>query len=144
MNALTLRTMSTFPDELQHRIRAHAYDDFDELVQQVALALLEAGRDDTMRAIFNRARSACRRFTQDIAHYGRDIEGIADVADTPTHTPDGGKKQREIAREIATDHGVTARRARQIIAAQLRRARQGDLFAGGGSDGSDDDEKGDK
>lgn len=132
VNALTLRTLATFPPELQTRCRAHIYDDFDELVQQVALALLEARRDDTLRAIFNRARSAVRRYTQNPAHYGRDIDGIAeDVA--ADYTPAGGKKQREIAREISADHGVTTRRARQIIAAQVERAKQGDLFAGDGS-----------
>ena len=139
MNALTLRTLATFPSELQARCREHIYDDIDELVQQVALALLQARAGDTLRVIFNRARSACRRFTQDAAHYGRALDGVAD-----THTPacgGGGEKKREIAREISADLGVTTRRARQVIAAQLRRAEQGDLFA---DDGSDDDEKGDK
>ncbi len=131
MNALTLRTLATFPAELQTWIRAHAarFGDIDELVQQVAVVLLEASRDDTIRTIFNRARSACRRFTQDLAHYGRGLDG---VADTHTHAPDGGKKKREIARSISADYGVTTRRARQIIAAQVKRAQQGDLFGGGG------------
>jgi hypothetical protein len=137
MNALTARTLATFPPELQAYIRTHSHDDVEELVQQVALALLEARRDDTMRSIFNRARSAVRRFTQNPAHYGRGrgIDGIADVAaddkDTP---PRGGKKRRELTREIAADRGVTSRRARQIVAAQVKRAKQGDLFADDGSD----------
>lgn len=132
MNALTARTLSTFPVELQAYIRARSYDDTEELVQQVALALLEARRDDTMRSVFNRARSAVRRFTQNPAHYGRDIDGFADVAtdDTDPTDPPRGKKRRELAREIAADHGVSTRRARQIIAKQVRRAQQGDLFSG--------------
>lgn len=130
MNALTARTLSTFPPELQSYIRSHHYDDIEELVQQVALALLEARRDDTMRSIFNRARSAVRRYTQNPAHYGRDIDGFADVADDndPTNPPRGGGKKRDLAREIAADHGVTTHRARQIIAKQMERAKQGDLF----------------
>lgn len=135
MNALTARTLATFPVELQACIRSHHcshhYDDIEELVQQVALSLLEARRDDTMRAIFNRARSAVRRFTQNPAHYGRDIDGFAGVADDDKDpTPPRGKKRRELAREIAADHGVSTRRARQIVAEQVRRAKQGDLFAG--------------
>lgn len=133
MNTLTLRTMLTFPPELQHSVRAHRFDDIDELVQQVALSLLEASRDDTMRAIFNRARSVARRFTQDLAHHSRSLESVADVA------ADGGddgapraRKRRKIAREVSADFGVTTRRARQIIAAQVKRAQQGDLFGGGG------------
>lgn len=134
MNTLTLRTLLTFPAELQHRVRAHRLDNIDELVQQVALALLEASRDDTMRAIFNRARSACRRFTQDLAHYGRSLDGVANA---DTHTPAGAKKKRGIAREVSADFRVGVARARQIVRAQIERARMGDLFADDGSDGSD-------
>lgn len=134
MNTLTFRTLSTFPAELQSYALAHAYDDFDELVQQVALALLEAKSGDTLRAIFNRARSACRRYTQDLAYYGRGLDGIADPAtdDKPDDEPPsgGGRKRRELTREIAADRGVTARRARQIVAEQVQRAKRGDLFAG--------------
>lgn len=136
MNALTARTLATFPAELQAQVRSHAFDDIEELVQQVAVALLEASRDDTMRAIFNRGRSACRRFTQDLSHYGRGLDGIADVADEPPSG--GGRKRRELTREIAADRGVTTRRARQIVAAQVKRAKQGDLFA------DDDGEAGDE
>lgn len=141
MNALTLRTMRTLPAELQHRIRAHRFDDADELVQQVALSLLEASRDDTMRAIFNRARSACRRFTQDLAHYGRALDRVADLAaaDADDDQPRRGQKRRDITRDIAETFRVTPQRAGQIVDAQVRRAAQGDLFA---DDGSSDDGEG--
>jgi len=155
MNPLTLRAIRSFPDELQHRIRAYRFGDIDDLVQQVGLALVQAKSSDTMRVIFNRARASCRRYTQDLAHYARSLDAVADAADDDFNrarsacrrytqdlahyaaddepTPGGGRK-RQIAREIAADHGVTTRRARQIIAAQLRRAKQGDLFAGDGSE----------
>lgn len=144
-DALTLRTLSTFPNELQHRIRAHAarFGDLDELVQQVALSLLEASRDDTMRAIFNRARSACRRFTQDLAHYNRALDAVAGLAaaDADDDQPRRGLKRRDITRDMAETFRVTQRRAGQIVDKQLKRAAQGDLFAG---DGSGDDGKGDQ
>lgn len=139
MNALTIRTLATFPPELQAYIRSHSYDDTEELVQQVALSLLDARRDDTMRTIFNRARSAVRRFTQNAAHYGASLDSVADVAAGNEQTTE--RKKRRIARELAADFGVTTRRARQIVAAQVKRARQGDLFSFS-DDGSDDGEKG--
>lgn len=132
MNALSLRILATFPDGLQSLVRAHAYlGEIDELIQQVALALIEARHSDTLAKIFNRARSACRRYTQDLSHYSLGLDGIA-ADDKPDDEPPpgGGRKRREITREAAADRGVTTRRARQIVAEQVRRAKQGDLFAG--------------
>lgn len=148
MNTLTLRTMRTFPDELQHMIRAHRFGDIDELVQQVAVAILEARRDDTMRQIFNRARSANRRFTQDLSHYAICMDSVAELAaadataDAGDDRPRRGLRRRDIARDIAETFRVTPQRAGQIVDEQLKRATQGDLFAGDGS--GDDDGKGDK
>ncbi|MHB1062835.1 MAG: hypothetical protein ACYC0G_13120 [Thiobacillus sp.] len=136
MNALTLRTLSTFPPELQSQVRAHRFDDIDELVQQVALALLEARRDDTIRTIFNRGRSACRRFTQDLAHYCRALDAVAGLAaaDADADGQRRGLKRRDITRDIAETFRVTPQRAGQIVDEQLRRAAQGDFFADDGSE----------
>lgn len=150
MNALTLRTLLTFPTDLQHRIRAHAarFGAGDDLVQDVAEALLEASRDDTIRTIFNRARSANRRFTQDLAHYGRALDAVADLAaadaDADADGQRRGLRRRDITRDIAETFRVTPQRAGQIVDEQLRRAAQGDLFAGDGSGRNDDGEKGDE
>mgnify|MGYP000185608724 CR=1 FL=1 len=145
MNALTLRTLSTFPLELQHRIRAHAarFGDGDDLMQDVAEAWLSARSTDTLRTIFNRARSANRRFTQDLAHYARSLGAVADLAAADADDqPRRGLKRRDITRDLAETFGVTPQRAGQIVDAQLKRAEQGDLFADDGRD--DDDGKGDK
>lgn len=129
MNALTARTLCTLPAELQTQIRAHRFgDDLDELVQAAALALLEAHSGDTLAAIFKRARSAARRFTQDLAHHSAGLDDVGDVA-AGRYEPTPLRRQ-DITREIVQQHGVTPRRARQIVAAQLERAKQGDLFAG--------------
>lgn len=125
MNALTARTLSTFPAELQSHVRAHRFDDLDELVQQVALALLEAKSGDTLAKIFNRARSATRRITQDPAFWGRDVD--IDAA-APIKKEEKIKK-KQVVQQVAADQGVSDRRARQIVAEQLERAKQGDLFS---------------
>lgn len=137
MNALTARTLGTLPAELQQQIRAHRFDDLDELVQAAALALLEAKRGDTLAQIFNRARSNVRRFSQDVAHHSRPLDGVAEIADGGGDEP-SPLRRRDIAREIAREHGVTARRARQIVAEQIARAKTNrDLFADDGNDGDD-------
>lgn len=138
MNALTLRTLRTFPQELQARCRAHRFmDELDDLVQACAVELLQAKRTDTLAQIFNRARSACRRFTQDLAHYSRELDAELDAApgNDGEPSPGGGGRRREITRRVAEQQGVTRRRAQQLVAAQVKRARQGDLFSGEGNDG---------
>lgn len=136
MNALTARTLCTLPAELQTQIRAHRHDDLDELVQAAALALLETRSGDTMAAIFKRARSAARRFTQDLAHHSAGLDAVAEVAagrQEPTPL-----RRRDITREIVQQHGVTQRRARQIVQEQIARAKANrDLFADNGNDGDD-------
>lgn len=151
--ALTIRALSLLPSAEQSKLRALAvFGDLDDLVQNAALAMLEAKngglaqvkRGDSVRSLAARARSRSRRYTQDPVYYSRSIDGIDGIADTLAHVaaqPTAARKKREIAREVAADHRVTTRRARQIIAAQVERARQGDLFA---DDGSDDGEKGEK
>lgn len=140
MNALTLRTLSTFPTEHQSQVRAHRFDDINELVQQVALALLEANSDDTIRAIFNRARSATRRFRQNLAHYCRSLDAVENIAAGDVTETAAARTRRLTTREITADFGVTTRRGRQIVAAQIERARMGDLFADYGHDDDGEDE----
>lgn len=131
MNALTIRTLATFPPELQARCRAHRFmDELDDLVQACAVELLQAHAGDTLAQIFSRARSACRRFTQDLAHYSREIDAELDAAPDDEPSPGGGGRRREITREVAARQGVTRRRAQMLVAEQIERARQGDLFAG--------------
>lgn len=140
--ALTLRALSLLPTAEQAKIRAlAAFGDLDDLVQNACLAALEAKtgglaqvkRGDSMRSLSDRARSRTRNFTQDPAHYGRGLDGIADVAADAADKAPRARKRREITREVAGDFGVTPRRARQIVAAQVERARQGDLFFDDGS-----------
>lgn len=124
MNTLTFRTLSTFPPELQAQVRAHRFDDLDELVQQCAISLLTASATDTLGDIFDRARSATRRITQDPAFWGRDVDIDADA---PVKKEEKIKK-KQVVQQVAADHRVSDRRARQIVAEQLERAGQGDLF----------------
>ncbi|MDA8256585.1 MAG: hypothetical protein M0Z99_13265 [Betaproteobacteria bacterium] len=129
---LTLRALAALPPDLQQAVRAnhHPADDLGELISEVALALLEAGQHETFAKIFSRARSRCRRFTQDPAHYGAAL----DVADAQGHEIDDAapapRKARALARaRIEADQGVSKRTAQRRIKAQLELARvQGDLF----------------
>lgn len=136
MNALTARIFATFPPELQSQVRSHRFDDIDEVVQAVALALFEARGKTTMYQIFKRARSNVRRFSQDLARHSAGLDAVAEiaVADQQDPTP---LRRRDITREIVQQHGVTPRRARQIVAGQIERAKiNGDLFL---DDENDDD-----
>lgn len=129
MNALTARIFATFPPELQSQVRSHRFDDIDEVVQAVALALFEARGKTTMYQIFKRARSNVRRFSQDLARHSAGLDAVAEiaVADQQDPTP---LRRRDITRELAQTHGVTPRRARQIVAEQIERAKVNrDLFA---------------
>lgn len=138
--ALTFRVLAGLPAAEQAKIRALAamFGDLDDLVQNAWLAALEAKRGglaqvkrgDTVRTLADRARCRTRREnTQDPAFYGRGLDGIAETAADATRS----RKRREITREVTADFGVTPRRARQIVARQLQRAQQGDLFFDGGS-----------
>lgn len=144
MNALTFRTLGTLPAELQSQIRAHHFDDLDEIVQAAALALLEARAGDTMSKIFSRARSATRRFTQDLAHHSTGIDAVAEsaVAGRQEQTP---MCRRDITREVAQQYGVTPRRARQIVAEQIERTKiNRDLFVDDENRDVEDDGEGGK
>lgn len=136
MNALTFRTLNTFPLEIQALIRAHAYEDIDELVQACAVELLKARRgDETDLTIFKRARSAVRRLSQDPACYAIGIDDYAEVisaADTQAAvTARRGSERAGLVREVARLHKVSRRRAQQLLRRQVERAACGDLFASG-------------
>lgn len=128
MNALTMRALATFPDGLREEIRSHAFaDELDDLVQQAALALLEAG--GAAGDVFRKARSATRRFTQNPAYYGVGIDDLAlavpDADDEPTPTP----TRRQVRKQIEADLGISTRAAQRALKKQLARVREnGDLF----------------
>lgn len=128
MNAITLKVFYSFTQEMQSLVHEHARDDIDELVQQVALELLRAQPNDTAQTIFARARSAVRRFTQDVAHYAREIDEqrdeIADERDASALT------RADCVREIAEREHITLRASQMRVKKQVERARLGDLFAG--------------
>lgn len=134
MNTLTFRALDALPPRLAALCRQHNRDEMDELVQNVALALLLASGGDSLEEIFRRARATTRRFTQDVAHYARSL----DVAPADDMAADDGAatalRRGDYVREVARARRVTLRRARQIVSEQARRAQVcGDLFAADGS-----------
>lgn len=136
MNALSHRVVATLSKTLQALIAAHRYDDLDELVQQVALARLEAEAGDSDDAIFSRARSAVRRQTQDVAHWSvGHLDGFDIATDDviAARTARRGSERADLVREVAQLRKVTRRRAQQLVKTQLERVVQGDLFAVGGA-----------
>jgi hypothetical protein len=129
-NGLTFRALGALPVELQSLARAHVAahpsDDLGDLVFEIALAALElAGRGTDAQSIFSRARSRLRRITQDPAHFSVMLDEHHDIPQDGEPTP---TRRVDIVREVAARQRVTARRAQQIIRAQLARSAQGDLF----------------
>jgi len=129
--------------------------DADEIVPELWIALLEAPAAADPGSIYATARSRCRRYTQDPAHYSPTLdEQRADVADDRARAldededgqlPEGvtWEMLEQAAAQLDVDNimrtrGVRRSRAYQIREAgieQLRRrwrdGGQGDLFAGG-------------
>lgn len=147
MNSLTLRALMALPQPLQQKVRAHRFDERDDLIGQVALELLEAGLDvaavtnSTARLgqlgqVFNKARAAVRRFSQDPAHYssryGYGLEEEIDPDEvTAARTRRRGVERREIVLETARRAGITERAAQLRVKKTLARATaNGDLFSG--------------
>jgi hypothetical protein len=134
MSSLTYRALAALPPALQalarQHIEHHPSDDINDLIGELALALLELADAATdAQRIYNRARSRLRRQTQDPAHYSAqlDIERH-DIEQDDEPTP---IRRADIVREIAARQRVTLRRAQQLVRRQIERAAQGDLFAGG-------------
>lgn len=150
--SLTLRALATLPPELQKKIRAHRFDNQDDLIGQVVLELLEAGLDvaavtnsgarlGQLGQVFDRARSAVRRFTQDPAHWsaGHGLDDEIDPADVmAARTARRGGVRREAVLETAKREGITERAAQMRLKKTIERARWGDLFAGDENDGEDE------
>jgi ABC-type transporter Mla subunit MlaD len=133
-NALTFRALGALPPALQQlarqHIEHHPYDDINDLIGELSLALLEladAAPDATR--VFSRARSRLRRATQDVAHYAASIDDARhDTAQDDEPTP---ARRKDIVREVARQQHVSLRRAQQLVRRQIERAQIiGDLFAG--------------
>jgi len=128
--------------------------DADEIVPELWIALLEAPAAADPGSIYATARSRCRRYTQDPAHYScaLDVADVVDVADDRNEDEDGQLPEgvtwemlEQAAAQLDVDNimrtrGVRRSRAYQIRAQgieQLRRrwrgGGQGDLFAAGGA-----------
>lgn len=132
------QALLALPPGLQVLIKQHPYNtDQEELVQNVWAALLDAqlatdGDNSAVdcQAVFNRARSATRRYGQDYAHYATSLDDVAEtelLADEHENSP---LLREEYIRMIAKEFGVTVRRAQQMAKAQLASIASGnDLFA---------------
>jgi len=147
----------TLPPALAAIARQHARQypsDRAELLSELWIALLEAGANVDANSIYAVARSRCRRYTQDPAHYScaLDVADVVDVADDRNEDEDGQLPEgvtwemlEQAAAQLDVDNimrtrGVRRSRAYQIRAQgieQLRRrwrgGGQGDLFAAGGA-----------
>jgi len=134
--ALNHRALGALPLQLQAKILAHhrATDDFGELISESALSLLEAGSEDTFDKIFSRARSRCRRFTQDLAHYSGPIDGnVIDKKEEEEAAERVSRKQ--LRARLEADLRVSKRQAQRIIKLKLEQAAvQADLFAFAGDE----------
>lgn len=132
MDAMTRRALGALPPPLQAFVRSDKYNEAADLIGQLAIAWLEAAPEDTLEKIYNKARSACRRFTQDKSHYSVSYDPLAhDVKTTDEQSEWAPTKRADRVKELAEHLGVTPRRAQQILKAQLEKAgRDGDLFAG--------------
>lgn len=131
--ALHFRALDALPAPLAALISAHAFaDELQELVQEAALALT-ASPGDSVQAIYGRARSNVRRFSQDLAHYARGIDGITEAEATAEQIelPAAKLTRKQARARIEADLGISTSAARRLLKKQLERMREnGDLFAG--------------
>lgn len=132
--ALHFRVLEALPAPLAALCRAHAYaDELQELVQEAALAML-AAPEDSATAIYNRARSNVRRFSQNPAHYATGGDAIDMLFGDDVLTAGAGFTRRQVRKQIESDLGLNTRAAQRLLRKQLERMREnGDLFAGDGS-----------
>jgi len=139
-SSLTFRALAALPAALQTLARQHVQqypDDLDDLISELAIALLElADRATDASRVFARARSRIRRATQDLAHYSvpLDIERHDVEQDDEDETT---LRRQDIVREVAERQRVTLRRAQQIVRRAIERANQGDLFINVNNEGGE-------
>jgi hypothetical protein len=127
----TAKALEFLPKPLQTLAEAHVrqfpVDDLGELASELFVSLTEAKSSDTIPEMFARARSKIRRFES-----GRIVPGmLIDYDDNDIDTP---RKRREYVAMTQERLGVSQRRAQQLVAAAIKRLKdgdQGDLFAGG-------------
>lgn len=132
MNALTARALAALPADLQtqarQHCRTHVGDRLDDLISELWLSLAVARPSDTQEIIFKRARSATRRFTQDISHFSRALDED-EAIENQNHCESETFNRADITREIADQEQITKRAAQYRIKKQIERAKHGDLFA---------------
>jgi len=105
------------------------------LIQNYALAWIEARAGDSLDSIFGRARSRTRKLSQDPSHYGQGVDSAATAADDDAGRPawSAPATKKQVRAQVEADLGLSRRTAQRAIARQLDRARMGDLFAEGGA-----------
>lgn len=129
MHALTARALALLPGPLQSFCRSDKYTDFAELVSECHAQLLAADADTDLLTVYKRARSNCRRYTQDISHYASCYHSIDHAVPAPEPAEPTPDRRRDYVRRIADERGVTLRRAQQIVKQMLADGqRQPGLF----------------
>jgi hypothetical protein len=130
MHALTARALALLPAPLQSFCRHDSkYNDIAELVSECHAQLLAADADTDLLTVYKRARSACRRFTQDISHYASCYDSIDHSVPSPEPAEPTPDRRRDYVKRIAEERGVTLRRAQQIVKQMLADTeRQQGLF----------------
>ena len=128
---LTHRALAALPSELATRAREHARqfprDGLSDCAGEAARALFEARQGETLAEVWNRARGRLRRFAQ-----GNPARSLAEQIAVAEPAPPSQSKRRHLVSEVSETQHVSLRRAQQIVASQIRRARHGDLFSGEG------------
>lgn len=125
MHALTARALALLPAPLQSFCKTDSkYNDIAELVSECHAQLLAADADTDLLTIYQRARSACRRYTQDLSHYSRKFSSIEHSVAAPEPAEPTPDRRRDYVRRIAEERGVTLRRAQQIVKQMLADAER--------------------
>jgi len=121
---LHLRSLWELPQPLQaeilnHNIKFGGVDPLSEVIQQVCLELLEAGREDTIIAVWNRAQSNLRRFRKGSAG-GRPVEGFSENFEYEVFQKTLSWKRAAVVKWISEEKNCSIRHARRLVDQALK------------------------
>lgn len=134
MHASSIAALQALPPGLARQARAHVEkypDSIDDLIGEIAIALLSLPAGTAHERVFDKARSACREFTQDLAYYSGVIDD--DEEDIVVVKPADPRRERVAAKidikEIQDRYKVGRARAYQIRAQLVAEEKcQADMF----------------
>lgn len=126
---LNARALAALPPRLQVMVKAHPYPgEREDLGQGCWRRLLEAGPEADLRKVFASARAEARRYA--LRGWAHDEAGEQEQAPQLQAKEGVRAQQRDAVAAVAERLRVGARQARRAIAAQKKKAEDGDLFGG--------------